>query len=382
MYNSNMLMFEKILPTLQKITREKAKSAELKDVIIKEAISILEKIEPDDFNNINFSKFSYFIGTPLEKPAKTVTEKNNISDYIAVATDGSEIPIDPDFLFLYYVINVGIVAIKYGKDAFFSTDSIPGIFYEDKDLYEIVNGRKFLVKGELLEAKMLLSESIELAKTIEKYYIKDIPLVSLIDGTLIQWEIKNRSDSFKKMFIETFESLFRKSKELNSPVAGYISGSHSKDTVGLVKIAALLKEKWNEKDIEKFDILEDTDIFKKLLKKGERSVLFRSNTPILNFYSEPIYFFYLHVGSEIARVELPAFVAKDEKKISLLHKLIFNQAEKGKGYPVVLRESHEQAVIRNSEKRALQEMFIEFLADRGVMFRENYKALFKKTRGI
>jgi hypothetical protein len=377
-----MLIFEKILTDVQKITQEKAKSIELKETVARQAISILKKVKPHDFDNINFSRFSYFVGTPMGKPTEKMAAENNFKEYIAIAADGSEIPIDSDFFFLYYVINVGIIAIKYGKDAFFSADSIPEIFYKDNDLYEEVEGRKLLVKGELLESKMLLKESIALSEAIEEFYNENVPLVSLIDGTLIQWEIKSRSDSFKRMFIEKFESLFKKSKELNSPVAGYISGSHSKDVVGLVKIAALLKEKWSETDIEKFNILEDTDIFARLLKRGERSALFKSNIPILSFYNEPIYFFYLNVGPEVARIELPSFVAKNESKISLLHELILNQAEKGKGYPVVLREAHEQAVIKNSEKMALQEMFIEQLAQKGIIFNENYKLLFKKIRGI
>ena len=266
---------------------------------------------------------------------------------------------------------------------YFFANSVPKIFYKEKDLFVDIGKQKVMIKGELLDSKMLLEESISLSSLLGMTKNENTPIISLLDGTLIQWEVKERNEQFKQKFINRFQLLFQKSQELNIPIAGYISGSRSQDVIGIVKLQIANSEKnANNEDIKQFDILRDTDIFSRLLKNGERSILFKSNAPILRYYTAPIFFFYLNVGSEIARVEIPAFVAQDKQKIDLLHKLLLSQAEKGMGYPVALKEAHEQAVIHNHEKSSLRQIFSELLQKEGVSIQENYKSLFKKMRGI
>ena len=376
-----MLIFEKILPEISGIVKEKIGLKHIKESIVKEAADILIKVEKEKISTIDVSAFPYFVAFPEEEPSNKFFLESDASDYVVAATDGSEIPIDPDFIFPYYLINIGIAAIGYGQNAFFYSDSRPKIYYKDNDLYEEVNGRKLVVRGELLEAKMLLGESIALAQVIEEFYRDNLPMLSLIDGTLIQWEIKNRSDDFKKLFVERFENLFKKSKEKNLPIAGYVSGSHSKDVIGLIKVAALTIFKYSKKEVEKFDQLEDVDVFEYLLKNGERSAVFKSNVPILQFYENPVYFFYLK-QREVVRIEIPGFVFENKKVLEIMHKLLLSQMEKGNGYPVVLREAHEQAVVTNSDKSVLDRLFCEMFAKNGEECTENLKALSKRKRGI
>ncbi len=376
-----MLIFEKILPEISGIVKEKIGLKHIKESIVKEAADILIKVEKEKISAIDVSAFPYFVAFPEEEPSNKFFLESDASDYVVAATDGSEIPIDPDFIFPYYLINIGIAAIGYGQNAFFYSDSRPKIYYKDNDLYEEVNGRKLVVRGELLEAKMLLGESIALAQVIKEFYRDNLPMLSLIDGTLIQWEIKNRSDDFKKLFVERFENLFKKSKEKNLPIAGYVSGSHSKDVIGLIKVAALTIFKYSKKEVEKFDQLEDVDVFEYLLKNGERSAVFKSNVPILQFYENPVYFFYLK-QREVVRIEIPGFVFENKKVLEIMHKLLLSQMEKGNGYPVVLREAHEQAVVTNSDKSALDRLFCEMFAKNGEECTENLKALSKRKRGI
>ncbi len=380
-----MLDFDKILPELGKMVNKKINAERKKPEILKEAIETLKKIGENVFSKEDFSTISYFVGTPVEKASLKVREEEFSSEYIAIATDGSAIAPDSDFILNYYLINIGYVVIGYGKNHFFEANSIPELFYEEKDLYETVGENRYLVKGELLQAKMLLEESKILSKKIEENANRNVPIISLIDGTLIQWEIKGRDERYKKHFIESFESLFKKSIELNIPVAGYISGSHSKDVVGLIKYF-LYKNGVTSDDLTKFDMLEDIDIFGELLNKGERSAVFISNVPILKYYNyKPIYFFYLNTGREVVRIEIPSFIigdGKDFSKVSLIQQLILSQSEKGKGYPVVLREAHEQAVIRNGDKFALENLLREKLLSEGVKFSIDKKTFFKRTRSI
>jgi len=379
-----MLIIEKIMTEMKEAVKECKELQKTKEDLVSEALETLKQVTPKEIEKKrNFVPTDLAIATPLDKPINTTFQKQDIKDYIAIATDGSEIPIDFDFPLYYYVINIGKVAIKYGKNSYFSSNSMPKIFYKEKDLSSNVGGESLLIKGELLDSKMLLEESIALSDALESVKNDNLPKISLIDGTLIQWEIGGRSEEFKQEFVDRFQLLFKKNEELNIPIAGYISGSQSREIIGIVKLQRINESSdLNSEDIKKFNVLQDTDIFNRMLKKGERSVLFRSNAPILRYYKAPVYFFYLNVGSEIARVEIPQFVAQDNEKTIFLHKLLLSQAKKGMGYPVALKEAHEQAVIHNREKSSLRQIFSELLVKEGVSITENYKSLFKQIRGI
>jgi NAD+ kinase len=69
-----------------------------------------------------------------------------------------------------------------------------------------------------------------------------------------------------------------------------------------------------------------------------------------------IHFFYMRVGREVARVELPRWVAEDRAAVDLVHTLIYDQCMKGQGYPVALARAHEQAIVRAADRRAFLSM--------------------------
>ncbi len=49
-----------------------------------------------------------------------------------------------------------------------------------------------------------------------------------------------------------------------------------------------------------------------------------------------IVFFYLHVGTEIVRVEVPQWVAASSMLLDQVHAVAYDQAQKGMGYPIAL----------------------------------------------
>ena len=108
------------------------------------------------------------------------------------------------------------------------------------------------------------------------------------------------------------------------------------------------------------DGISDAVLMRQILKPGQRSPVFRSSSKILESYGRHwIHFFYVHVGQEIGRVEVPEWVAQDESMLELVHACICDQAEKGQGYPVALSEAHERAVVRSADR----ESFYRFLRD-------------------
>ncbi|MFY7834323.1 MAG: DNA double-strand break repair nuclease NurA, partial [Pseudanabaena sp.] len=72
---------------------------------------------------------------------------------------------------------------------------------------------------------------------------------------------------------------------------------------------------------------------------------------ILELYDEQIiYFCYVHVGTEIARIEVPAWVAENSIMFDQALGLMLAQVHKGYGYPVAIAEAHNQAVVRGGDR--------------------------------
>lgn len=375
-----MLKIDKIIPQVEKIVEEKYSENLRKISAIDFVIKKLKEIKPEDLKNVTYKETLSLFGTPIEIPGRAIKVEKEISDYTAIAADGSEVPINEDFFFPYYIINIGFIALKYGKDHFFFADSNAKIYFEENELYEKVGDKSFLVRGELLSSKMLLEESKKLEELLKDFYTVEVPVLALFDGTLIQWEIKETSETYKNNFVKNFQRMILIAEQLKAPLAGYISGTHSRDVMEMIRI--FLEMKGEDFDKQLLSIIKDADIFKIILRKGERSAIFRSNAPILNLYKAPIYFFFLNVGSEVVRIEIPEFIAFDNDLLEKTCALILSQSNKGEGYPVVLKEAHEQAVIKSSERVFIEELFIDFLRKKGIIFNQNYKFLSKKIRNI
>jgi hypothetical protein len=56
---------------------------------------------------------------------------------------------------------------------------------------------------------------------------------------------------------------------------------------------------------------------------------------------------------------MPQWAAGNREMVDLVHTCVCDQTEKGKGYPIVLSEAHEKAVVRGSDR----EIFYRFLRD-------------------
>ena len=59
-----------------------------------------------------------------------------------------------------------------------------------------------------------------------------------------------------------------------------------------------------------------------------------------------IYFCYINIGSEIARIEFPEWVAENSRLLNQALEIVFSQVNKGFGYPIALSEAHNQAVMK------------------------------------
>jgi hypothetical protein len=143
---------------------------------------------------------------------------------------------------------------------------------------------------------------------------------------------------------------------------GYVSASRSTEGLNFLRLQTCTHEHPNcvvncgdlvdKYPCQKLESLRDSTFWAGQLQPGQRSPLYRSNLRILDLYEDPqkIYFCYVNVGAEIARLEIPAWVVEDSALFEQSLSIVIAQVQKGYGYPVALAEAHNQAVVRGSDR--------------------------------
>jgi hypothetical protein len=314
--------------------------------------------------------------------AECVTISDQVSSYAVMAVDGSQIYPDRHQGVGCYLINVGSVKLHYGHALAGATEftSTPLLFtMQDEDFgadssTEVVN-----CKREEYELRAALEHGIAL-----KHAIQDTPYLVLLDGSLIFWHLEAYDEAVKERFLSVYMHMLEQLYQHKIPVASYVSFPKSKELINIVRAALcnfVLEGCTAHARVEK---VVDAQLVKCYLQPQQRTAIFENNAPISNAYPAHLktHFFYLHVGEEIARVEIPAWVAQDQKILSSIETIILDQAQKGRGYPVCLAEAHEQAVVKGPDR----EFFYHLLQKMGIEQKQRYvisqKSLKKRGIGI
>jgi NurA-like 5'-3' nuclease len=81
-------------------------------------------------------------------------------------------------------------------------------------------------------------------------------------------------------------------------------------------------------------------------------------------------------------VEIPEWVAMKRDLVEITHALVLDQCRKGQGYPVVLSEAHEKAVITGADREQFWELVEEFLIEGKMSTYTSTKSRSKRTRWI
>jgi hypothetical protein len=254
--------------------------------------------------------------------------------YYLVSIDGSQIYPDRHQGINCFLINIGITAFDYEQGSFNGV-SIPYVFaaHEYDEGPEIVD---------------------YLRNDYERYSLFDSKLPSnrnaciLLDGCLLQHEFKeNEVGSF---FAQRYNAFLYSLYQQHILAAWYISAPRYKEIMRLL-YAYLCGDGYDKKKCQVIEHVTDAMLMARILRPGERSTFFFYQTPTqkIPFAASPC-FFYMHVGSEIVRVELPLYVALNEQYCALICSIILDQVNKGQGYPIALSEAHEQAVVDTQDR--------------------------------
>lgn len=187
------------------------------------------------------------------------------------------------------------------------------------------------------------------------------PTLAMVDGSLIYWFLDSLPEEARDRILPSILSAWDKLKALRVPLVGYLSASRSGEMLNFLRLKrcpyaepdcmTYCPGQTDQAPCQVFDPLRDVALWARLLQPGDRSPLWQSSARILDDYGDhAIYFCYVHVGPEIARVEMPAWVAKDGDLFNMALSLTLAQVQKGFGYPVALAEAHNQAVVRGGDR--------------------------------
>ena len=306
----------------------------------------------------------------------------SLPHYAVLAVDGSQVYPDRHQGTSCFLVNIGSVILHYGnqmpKPVQFS--STPTVFTGDDTDDELSGGQDWVnCRRQELELQTGLAKSIEL-----KTQMGDTPFAFLFDGSLIFWHLESKENNLKELFLNKYLSLLDQLYKNNILCAGYISLPKSKELVNLIRVELCKFKLEGCKELEAVNHLVDASIARFFLKPHSRSIVFKSNAKIGASYAPHLvpHFFYIDVGAEIARIEIPAWIAQDEQKITTVAQIILNQSIKGMGYPVALAESHEQAVVKGPDREFFYHLIIKLGIERKRQLSSSQKSMKKRGMGI
>ncbi|XHX76664.1 MAG: DNA double-strand break repair nuclease NurA [Stenomitos frigidus ULC029] len=357
-------------------------------------------------------RLSFTAAAPVEPLNLRVSIPVPPAAHTVLATDGSQIAPSHHEIAYCYLINVGRIVLHYGQNRLPLLDSLPEVFYRPEDLY--VSRQWGIRTEEWMGYRRTVSEAIVLAELGEQVKdkgerIKDKsessfhsssfilhPSLAMVDGSLIYWFLDSLPGEARDRILPPILDAWEKLHALGIPLVGYISASRSGEALNFLRLQACPYDTPDCPtqcsglgDREGFPLahapcqvlepLKDAALWAIELQPGQRSPLWRSSARILDLYgNHHIYFCYVHVGTEIARVEFPAWVAEDANLLDTALSLTLAQVQKGYGYPVALAEAHNQAVVRGGDRSRFfalleQQMIRAGLRNVGTSYKEARK---------
>ena len=359
-------------------------------------------------DKVEKSRTSWLLPVLGEGLGGGVKEPRRPDEVSIAATDGSQIFPDRHEVSTCFLINIGYILLHYGTGERPLMNSKPTLYYREEEIFEEWGGRRGFVNRDLVGFKRSLLEFTELADLSLAACAEGHRVLALADGTLILWNLEGKPQDFKEAYLETTLAAMEGLRQARVPVAGYISQPGSQELINALKLglcplevadcdrcpwqmetrpdlSSVQGDLWQGPGLPCSPIegLNDAVLVRQVLNPGERTPLYRSSSKILDEYGpHRIYYFYLHVGVEIGRVEVPEWVAADSDLLDMVHSCLCDQAEKGQGYPVALSEAHERAVVRGADREAFYRFLRDTFVKNDIQTSVSTKSFKKRYAGI
>ncbi|MBU7584652.1 MAG: DNA double-strand break repair nuclease NurA [Nostoc sp. TH1S01] len=278
--------------------------------------------------------------------------------HTVIATDGSQIAPSHHEIAYCYLLNIGRVVLHYGQNRHPLLDSLPEVFYRHEDLYA---SRQWGIRTEEWMGFCRTASEATVLAELACAAKGDAPALAMVDGSLVYWFLEQLPLEARDRILPPILQAWQQLRDAGIPLMGYLSASRNVEGINFLRLMACPHPvpdcvSYCPNQLEKvpckvFEPLRDTSLWSTQLQPGQRGPLWRSNARILEFYEgQSICFCYVHVGTEIARIEVPAWVVENTVMFDEALGLMLAQVQKGYGYPVAIAEAHNQAVVRGGDK--------------------------------
>ena len=383
--------------------------AELGAALDRRAEVVIEALRDADAGTLNArvdaaqGLLAFLPAEAVEAPGGVFDAPPSPSDFSVVAADGSHIDVNRHLPLRCALVNIGGCRLTYGESPDAELFSRPRLRTADADLYlgdPASPSSRQAVEGALMGLVRTVEEAVALADAVDAG--GELPTLALLDGTLVMWELGGelpprgrypdyvRTRLLDEGLLAALDRIREASMRQGGPstgsgradvaVASYISLPNSSEVVNLLRLGLC---DWDpighcqshcralvpgDRRCDAAYGLTDRVLFERTLAAGQRSAVFASRSPVARDAYGPhrVHFFYVNVGEEIGRVEVPAWVAVEPALLSLTHALVVDNARRGAGYPVALQEAHEQAVVTGADREAFRNMVERALEGRGL----------------
>jgi NurA domain len=406
------LDFVRLAPRIEELVSVLVEEQAGRGARLDRAAALLGELESADLERaLRVARNANWLTAATDEPPGTHSPAPSPpSSYAALATDGSSIDVSRHAAAACFVINVGHAWLHYGQSRV-DLGSVPELEFASECLLrgDSSNASKqSVMTGNLLDAYRTAREMLRLAELAEEH-TDNGPLLALLDGQLIVWGLKEAELSseardliFDRGVLFALDRLRDLAANGRLLLASFISHPASREVTNSLRLVECPRLGGPDcKDCPRRDDGArpcddvaggvDADLFQRVLQPGERSALFRRSAGASDLvHADDRYeaaghgmrFFYLHLLSgEIARIEIPEWLAH-ESSLGLLQSLVLEQSERGDGYPLVLQEAHEQAVIDGAARRAFNAVIERELELRSVWSPGSGKAWSKRRRPI
>jgi len=356
------------------------------------AVEALASLNPEAVNEkarLSEGRIAYLPAGLVEPPGLRRPAPSPPTAYTALAVDGSHLDVDRHLPVRCYLLNLGTCLLAYGPEASARLESLPFLACREEDLFlrDPDSRAEVAVEGPVLGLRRAVEEVVHLARRAEAWAPTDRPLLALVDGSIVLWGLGGGAETAYPAFLRrsllqegllpALDALRRLGERVPLALCAYISSPRSTEVVNALRLALCRHDPpgcrtWAPGDgghcpCLLTEGLTDRALFSALLEEGERSALFFTRSSVVRDHYGPhrVHFFYLHAGREVARVEVPEWVAQDPSAVDRAHALVLDQVRRGQGYPLALQEAHEQAVLTSADRSAFRRMVLDLLEEAG-----------------
>ncbi|HSH01243.1 MAG TPA: DNA double-strand break repair nuclease NurA [Anaerolineae bacterium] len=303
----------------------------------------------------------------LEPLATPVPPPTPPAQATIIATDGSQIMPDRHAAFLYYLINIGGIIYHHGRPTSPTIFSLPEIHYLEYN--------SAATSQSAINIERDLKEISHLARTVWENRDAQSPLLAILDQRLLYWPIGGHESASQKA-VAAWGDEMSAIHHSGGLLAGYIVRPGKTSVITLLQaLAAQPTFDWLTLGQRQAGWgLSDADLYADILPPGHRSPVFVDISPANERFTEQdphntVCFFYFNpgqFGTQIARVDIPLWVADDPDQVALLHALLYDQCRILGDYPYVLARADEMAVVGKQDQAELNFMLDLAMQRQGV----------------